>query len=156
MTGVSNGGGMSARMACDAADLLSAAAPVAGGYGSLPDCHPSRPVAILEIHGTDDQVVPYAGKGAAGSAPCRASSRGGAARRLPRGRGAPLAGARRRRAALVAVRGATAVVHERVLDAEHGWPGDERRQRPRRFSSTAQTWAFLSSSAAERAPRPNA
>ena len=36
ITGVSNGGGMTARMACEAADLLAAAAPVAGGYSSLP------------------------------------------------------------------------------------------------------------------------
>ena len=43
-TGVSNGGGMSARLACDAADLVAAAAPVAGGYGALPDCRPTRAV----------------------------------------------------------------------------------------------------------------
>ena len=62
--GVSNGGGMAARMACDAADLLSAAAPVAGGYSTLPDCHPRRPLPLLEIHSLRDAVVPYTGRGA--------------------------------------------------------------------------------------------
>ena len=88
VTGVSNGGGMSARMACDAADLVAAAAPVAGGYGALPDCHPSRPVPILEIHGTADQVVPYAGKGTRSAATSRPSSRsGGGSTAAPASRG---------------------------------------------------------------------
>ena len=84
VTGVSNGGGMSARMACDAADLIAAAAPVAGGYGSLPDCRPSRPVPILEIHGTSTRSSPTAARepGPAGDVP--RSSRSGAARRLHR------------------------------------------------------------------------
>jgi len=57
-------------MACDAADLIAAAAPVAGGYKSLPTCRPSRPVAILEIHGAADHVVPYRGdRTGAGSVP---------------------------------------------------------------------------------------
>jgi polyhydroxybutyrate depolymerase len=36
-------------------------APVAGGYKALPPCTPQRPVSVLEIHGTRDQVVPYTG-----------------------------------------------------------------------------------------------
>ena len=63
VTGVSNGGGMAARAACELADRLAAAAPVAGGYGTLPACRPSRPLPVLEVHGTGDGVVPYAGKG---------------------------------------------------------------------------------------------
>src|SRR5439155_27003687 len=63
ITGVSNGGGMTALMACRAADLLAAAAPVAGGYSTLPDCTPQRPLPILEIHGLRDEVVPYGGRG---------------------------------------------------------------------------------------------
>ena len=38
--------------------------PVAGGYRSLPPCRPSRPLPVLEIHGTADQVVPYGGQAA--------------------------------------------------------------------------------------------
>jgi len=145
VTGVSNGGGMSARMACDAADLISAAAPVAGGYGSLPDCHPARPVAVMEIHGTDDRVVPYAGTGTAGF--------GAVPRFLAqwlRLDGCPPKAARRTPAHGVdelrwaPCAAGTAVVHERVHDAEHGWPGTNDERGRRGFSSTAQTWAFLS------------
>lgn len=61
-TGVSNGGGMAARLGCEMSDRLAAIAPVAGGYSTLDACHPSRPVSVLEMHGTRDLVVPYAGK----------------------------------------------------------------------------------------------
>ena len=33
------------------------------------------------------------------------------------------------------------IVHDRVVDAEHGWPG-ESSLRP--FSSTMRTWRFIS------------
>lgn len=141
MTGVSNGGGMTALMACQAADLLAAAAPVAGGYSTLPDCHPSRPLPILEIHGLRDGVVPYGGK-----APDHA------------GAVAPYVAAwrRRDRCAPSATQSAPAsnvqelawrcadgrrVVHARVVDAEHGWPGEDDL---RPFSSTMRTWRFFS------------
>jgi polyhydroxybutyrate depolymerase len=62
-TGVSNGGGFTARLGCEMADRLAAIAPVAGGYDPLKHCDPDRPLPILEIHGTDDDVVPYEGTG---------------------------------------------------------------------------------------------
>ena len=62
-TGVSNGGGFTARLACEMADRLAAIAPVAGGYDPLRRCKPARPLPLLEIHGTDDDVVPYEGTG---------------------------------------------------------------------------------------------
>jgi polyhydroxybutyrate depolymerase len=61
-TGVSNGGGFAARVGCVLSSQIAAIAPVAGGYSSLDPCHPDRPVAVLEIHGTADKVVPYDGK----------------------------------------------------------------------------------------------
>ena len=60
-TGVSNGGGFTARLGCEMANRLAAIAPVAGGYGPLGVCRPERPLPILEIHGTSDNVVPYGG-----------------------------------------------------------------------------------------------
>ncbi|HST55680.1 MAG TPA: PHB depolymerase family esterase [Solirubrobacteraceae bacterium] len=63
-TGVSNGGGMAARLGCELSDRIAAIAPIAGGYRSLPDCTPTRPVSVLEIHGTADTTVPYDGAGA--------------------------------------------------------------------------------------------
>ncbi len=64
-TGVSNGGGMTALLGCRLAGRLAAIAPVAGGYGTQPACRPARPLAVLEVHGAADGVVPYTGKGAA-------------------------------------------------------------------------------------------
>lgn len=63
-TGVSNGGGFTARLACVLADRLSGVAVVAGGFRALPECRPARPVPVLEIHGTADPVVPYEGRDA--------------------------------------------------------------------------------------------
>jgi polyhydroxybutyrate depolymerase len=61
-TGFSNGGGMTAVLACTYADRIAAFAPVAGDFYPLPQgCHPARPVPILEIHGTADAVIPYDG-----------------------------------------------------------------------------------------------
>ncbi|GIK55803.1 MAG: polyhydroxybutyrate depolymerase [Chloroflexi bacterium] len=59
-TGMSNGAMLSYRLACEAADLFAAAAPVAGTL-NFPDCHPSQPVSIVAFHGTNDQHVPYEG-----------------------------------------------------------------------------------------------
>ena len=61
-TGVSNGGGMAARVGCELSSRLAAIAPVAGGYSTLDHCRPDRPVSVLEIHGTADKVVPYQGR----------------------------------------------------------------------------------------------
>ena len=62
VTGMSNGGFMSHRLACEAADVFAAAAPVAGVLGIPPeDCNPSRPIPVLHVHGTADTLVPYDG-----------------------------------------------------------------------------------------------
>lgn len=58
-TGMSNGGFMSAALACVAGDLVAAVAPVAGILGPTMNC--GDPVPILQFHGTDDAVVPYDG-----------------------------------------------------------------------------------------------
>jgi polyhydroxybutyrate depolymerase len=58
-TGMSNGGFMSFRMACSAADLFAAVAPVAGAIASS-DCSPSRPVPVIAFHGDADNIVDYA------------------------------------------------------------------------------------------------
>jgi polyhydroxybutyrate depolymerase len=143
VTGVSNGGGMAARMACEAADLLAAAAPVAGGYKSLPDCHPSRPIPMLEIHGAIDHVVPYDGdEHGAGSVPAflkqwrRLDGCHGAARRSkPRGNVVELRWSN-------CARG-TAVEHDRITDADHSWPGEDDIEGLDGFASTRRTWSFL-------------
>lgn len=62
-TGISNGGFMSFRLACEASDLVAAIAPVAA---TMPAelgarCRPSKPVPVLMMHGTADSMVPYVG-----------------------------------------------------------------------------------------------
>jgi polyhydroxybutyrate depolymerase len=59
-TGMSNGGMMAYRLACEAADIFAAIAPVAGTDGTR-ECRPSRPVAVLHIHAKDDPRVLFGG-----------------------------------------------------------------------------------------------
>ncbi|HEY5198931.1 MAG TPA: alpha/beta fold hydrolase [Solirubrobacteraceae bacterium] len=63
-TGVSIGAGMAARAGCELSARIAGLVLVSGGYRSLPACNPDRPLSILEIHGTADTTVPYAGRGA--------------------------------------------------------------------------------------------
>jgi len=62
-TGMSNGGEMSYMLGCQASNLFKAVASVAGiMFESFSkNCNPSRPPAVLEIHGTDDTVNWYGG-----------------------------------------------------------------------------------------------
>ena len=59
VTGISNGGMMSYRLACELADRVAAIAPVEGAQDV--DCRPSEPVSVLIFHGTADLLVPYQG-----------------------------------------------------------------------------------------------
>jgi polyhydroxybutyrate depolymerase len=64
-TGLSNGGAMTQRLACEAADVFAAAAPVAFPIALVPieSCQPSRPIAVLTFQGLTDALVPYEGSG---------------------------------------------------------------------------------------------
>jgi polyhydroxybutyrate depolymerase len=140
-TGVSNGGGMAARVGCDVADRFAAIAPVAGGYGSLPPCRPSRPLPVLEIHGTGDHVVPYEGKDPDGSgnvldylAMWRSHDRctGRAARKSSEGV---------ERMAWTSCADGTAVEHLRLAGIRHGWPGPGVPEAP--VSAADEVWRFF-------------
>jgi polyhydroxybutyrate depolymerase len=62
ITGLSNGGFMTHRMACEAADIFAAAAPVsAPRNASTSICRPSRPITVVAFHGLNDGIVPYGG-----------------------------------------------------------------------------------------------
>lgn len=68
-TGLSNGGGMSNRLACELADRITAIGTVAGAYPPLVEgCNPSRPVPVMAFHGTEDTIVPYEGAAFQGTA----------------------------------------------------------------------------------------
>ena len=62
-TGMSNGGDMSYLLACEAADIFRAVAPVAGTMmvSTAAACAPSRAISVLSINGTADNVTRYAG-----------------------------------------------------------------------------------------------
>jgi polyhydroxybutyrate depolymerase len=59
--GMSNGGFMSYRLACDLEQRIAAIASVTGSMTTLQlnNCAASRPMPVLEIHGTADATVPY-------------------------------------------------------------------------------------------------
>lgn len=59
-TGMSNGGIMSYRLACEASDLFAAIAPVSGTLNFSP-CNPAENVSVIDFHGTADQHIPYEG-----------------------------------------------------------------------------------------------
>ncbi len=59
--GMSNGGFMSYRLACELNDKIAAIASVTGSHAPGFVCEPGRPVPVLEIHGTADGVVAYNG-----------------------------------------------------------------------------------------------
>jgi polyhydroxybutyrate depolymerase len=62
VTGHSNGGFMSHRMACDSASRFAAAVSLAGAqWLDASKCNPSEPVAVAEVHGDADVLVPYEG-----------------------------------------------------------------------------------------------
>lgn len=62
-TGMSNGGFMSYHLACLLSDRIAAIASVTGSMTSLTldNCNPQRPVPVMQIHGTQDPIVPYNG-----------------------------------------------------------------------------------------------
>jgi polyhydroxybutyrate depolymerase len=64
--GMSNGGMMSHRLACELSDRIAAVGPVAGNIAFSP-CNPGRPVPVMMTHGTSDSIVPYANDGFQGT-----------------------------------------------------------------------------------------
>jgi polyhydroxybutyrate depolymerase len=62
--GMSNGGFQSYRLACDLENRIAAIASVTGSTTELTalNCTLSRKVPVLQIHGTVDPLVPYAGQ----------------------------------------------------------------------------------------------
>lgn len=58
--GKSNGGFMAHRLACEQAALITAFVSVSGAAPQR-GCTPSRPVSMLQIHGTSDETVRYHG-----------------------------------------------------------------------------------------------
>ena len=63
VTGISNGGIMSFRLACELSDKIAGIAPVAASMSEIVYnyCKPSRPVPVMIIFGDSDPLVPFEG-----------------------------------------------------------------------------------------------
>lgn len=168
-TGISNGGFMSLRMACDASDLVAGVAAVTAQFnGPLSRrCRATRPVPLLLMNGTEDPLVPYNG----GSVGGRFFSRGiaastdatiafwrkrnvcaanGAVTRLPnidKTDGVTIV-----RTAWTACRTGAPVILYKLIGGGHTWPG-KRPYLPARIigrssrdmDGTAAIWRFFAS-----------
>lgn len=110
--GVSNGGAMALRLACDATDRFAAVVSIAAPFPASGTCTPSRPVAVRQLHATTDAIVPFAGgrivKGIHPLAPPR-----------------DLLGAESLAALLAKANGCGAFRDERTIDVDGAVPGDE-------------------------------
>lgn len=67
-SGCSNGGGMAFKVACEAADVIAAVAPVdfdcvvgPNAEDACGSCAPERPISEIQFRGTNDTAVPFTG-----------------------------------------------------------------------------------------------
>lgn len=68
-TGMSSGGMMAYRLACEAPELVAAIAPVAATM--VVDCDPAVAVSVLHLHGIEDRSIPVEGREGRGFPPVR-------------------------------------------------------------------------------------
>jgi polyhydroxybutyrate depolymerase len=74
VSGFSNGGGLTHRIGCDAADVIAAIAPVDTDLRTLP-CNAARSISMMEFRGLADTLEPYEG-GVVGNGPGQYTSPG--------------------------------------------------------------------------------
>lgn len=133
VTGMSNGGMMTYRVACELADVIAAAAPVAGALNP-PECRPGRPVPLIIFHGTADQHVLYEGgppRKTIDSHPRVDASVADAVAFWTANNGCPAAPASEERDGVVrdtyaGCRDGAEVVLYSIQGGGHAWPGGER------------------------------
>jgi polyhydroxybutyrate depolymerase len=61
VTGASNGGMMSLRMACEASDVVAAVGAVIASLPADLKCKPANPISVMLMNGTEDPLVPWDG-----------------------------------------------------------------------------------------------
>ncbi len=61
VAGMSNGGMMTYRLACERSDLIAAVASVSGPFLPKTPCDPVRPIPALHIHSRLDEKIPFEG-----------------------------------------------------------------------------------------------
>jgi polyhydroxybutyrate depolymerase len=142
--GMSNGGGMAGRLACEASDLFAAVGVVAAAHGPGA-CDQERPVAVIAFHGEADRIVPEQG------IPFVAQDVGGWVEKRARGNGCEPEPVETRVAGdvvLFAWDGCDAdVAYYLVEGGRHGWPGSDRADRvgdsTTSIDATALMWEFF-------------
>lgn len=136
VAGMSNGGFMSERLACEASATFAAVGVVAATLGETlaATCKPRRPVPIAYFNGTEDPLVPYAG-GEIGGGRGRALGAEESVERWRRWNGCGAAPTTRalpenahdatavRERSWTACREGAAVVAYRIDGGGHSWPG---------------------------------
>jgi len=150
VVGFSAGAVMASRLACDAADRVSAMVLVGGsaGQGFQDSCRPARPVATMLVAGSADPTVPYGGGRVADwgtrkrgfVAPVEDvfafwSAQGGCGPVTLQAALGPAAVVSEARAA--GCRAGTAVVRVKVNGGGHEWFRDPR------FDTTGAAWQFV-------------
>jgi polyhydroxybutyrate depolymerase len=145
VAGMSNGGFMAERVACDLPDVVAAIGAVAASRRA--PCDAERPVSVMHVHGMRDRLVRYGGStgGAIGAYPSQPAL-AGSWRTTDDCTGAPVVettGVLRRETA-VACRAGTAVVSVAIRTAGHEWPGGAGARTPARtFDTTHELWLFF-------------
>ena len=148
--GFSLGGGMAYRIACALTSQFAAIATVSGAYYPIPGgCHPSRPIPILEFHGQADQFAPYTGNPAALMAPAQSYLDGWLSRDRCSGgpqtffQKADVTGLKWSHCA-----DGTSIVHYRISDGGHTWPGASPSKTlgytTRTIDANVVIWSFFS------------
>ncbi|HWZ74321.1 MAG TPA: PHB depolymerase family esterase [Casimicrobiaceae bacterium] len=153
VTGISNGGMMAYRLACEMSDRIAAIAPVAGAQNV--ECPAGGPVSVIIFHGTKDQNVLLDGgeprkhfgplrtdRSVAYAASFWAARNGCTGQRLHQ-RTASL-----RTEAYTECKDGTGITVNIVENGGHAWPGGERMspvldEPSHEVSATDLMWAFF-------------
>jgi polyhydroxybutyrate depolymerase len=151
-TGISSGAAMSVRLACSLRDRIAAIGIVAALWYP-PDCPATKAMPVLEFHGTDDPLVPFAGGTVANSGiPAPAVEDAAAAWAKADGCAAIPAQARPaahvRTLAYSECRDNAAVILYIVEGGGHTWPGapvdvTSLGQTNHELSATDEIWSFF-------------
>jgi polyhydroxybutyrate depolymerase len=147
VAGMSNGGMLAYRLACEVSDRIAAIAAVAGAMTFTP-CTPIQPVAVLIVHGTEDAYVPYRGGRSALTGDERIDpSIEEATSFWARHNGCPRTPESARFGNVVQTRYAgchddTEVLRYTIEGGRHRWPG--RHGHPEELPATDRIWEFFS------------
>lgn len=145
-TGFSNGAVFVHRLACELTEKIAAIAAVAGPIAPKIErnCHSQRPVAVLQIHGTADPIVPWGGglTGGGGFVESVAATIAGWVERngcTAKPEVADLGGGVSRES-YNSCRNGTRVILYRVEGGGHTWPGGYQFQPKKVIGETNRSW----------------